>query len=150
MTAFGRRLLATLVFASALFAADVPVLRTEGSQWVLITHPGLEASWKIQFPEAIGTGDAFYLVWYPISAEWKTQANGEIRYAWKASKVGAHSAVDKPASKARTQKTPAQRTAKRKSRWMDGFSIRDPAPRRPPSPATPVALRAPSAADDTS
>ena len=70
------------------------------------------------------------------------------------SEVGAHrgttDAVDKPASKARTQKTPAQRTAKRKSRCMDGFSIRDPAPRRPPSPATPVALRAPSAADDTS
>ena len=38
------------------------------------------------------------------------------------SEVGAHrgttDAVDKPASKARTQKTPAQRTAKRKSRWM--------------------------------
>ena len=86
MTDLGVRLLATLLFAPALFASDVPVLRTEGSQWVIITHPRLEASWKIQFPEAIGTSDAFYLVWYPISAEWKTQANGEIRYSWKASK----------------------------------------------------------------
>ena len=95
MTDFGMRLLATLLFAPALFASDVPVLQTEGKQWVIITHRRLEATWKIQFPEAIGTGDAFYLVWYPISAEWKTQANGEIRYAWKASKQWIKNASEK-------------------------------------------------------
>jgi hypothetical protein len=33
-------------------------------------------------------------------------------------------------------------------RWMDGFWVGDPAKRRPPLSATPVALRAPSAADN--
>ena len=59
-------------------------------------------------------------------------------------------AEDKSASNTPTRKAPTKRTPQRKSRWMDGFSIRDPAPRRAPSPATPVALRAPSAAGDTS
>ena len=49
-----------------------------------------------------------------------------------------------------TRKAPAKRAAKRNSRWMDGFSIGDPAQRQARSPATPVALRAPSAAGDTS
>ena len=45
------------------------------------------------------------------------------------------------------RKTPANnKQAKKKSRWMDGFVLGDPAKRRRPPPATPVALRAPSVA----
>ena len=45
------------------------------------------------------------------------------------------------------RKTPANnKQAKKKSRWMDGFVLGDPAKRRQPPPATPVALRAPSVA----
>ena len=47
----------------------------------------------------------------------------------------------KPASKPRAKGKPNRR-------WMDGFSVGDPAKRRPPLSAAPVALRAPSAADN--
>ena len=72
---------------------------------------------------------------------------GEIEVAAPA---GPTEAVDPPAPKAPTRKAPAKRTPRRKRGWMDGFSIRSGAPRRPRPPATPVALRAPSAAGDTS
>ena len=47
----------------------------------------------------------------------------------------------KSASQTLTRRKPS-----RKNRWMDGFQLRNPAPRRPPLAATPVALRAPSVA----
>ena len=85
MTASRRRLLAAILFAPALWAADVPVLQTQSSQWVTISHPGLAASWRIQFPEAVGAADVFHLVWHPISVHWRTHPDGAISYDWQAS-----------------------------------------------------------------
>ena len=85
MTASRRRLIAAVCFAPALLAADVPVLQTQSDQWVTISHPGLAASWKIQFPEAVGTSDIFHLVWHPIPAHWRSEPDGAIAYDWQAS-----------------------------------------------------------------
>ncbi|MFQ5724026.1 MAG: ISNCY family transposase [Terriglobia bacterium] len=63
---------------------------------------------------------------------------------------GAPAAQDQPAATARAPKAPAKRERKRKSRWMEGFSLGGGAGRGSRSPATPVALRAPSVAGDTS
>ena len=85
MTAIRRRLLAAVCFAPALLAADIPVLQTQSSQWVTISHSGLAASWRIQFPEAVGAADVFHLVWHPISVHWRAHPDGAISYDWQAS-----------------------------------------------------------------
>ena len=46
----------------------------------------------------------------------------------------------------RNTPAPTKQPKKSKARWMDGFVLGDPAKRREPLPATPVALRAPSVA----
>ena len=67
----------------------------------------------------------------------------EIRHVCTKSLLLNSVPLNDPLHKMGTVAKPAKRTAKRKSRWMDGFSIGDPAPRGAPLPATPVALRAP-------
>ena len=101
-------------------------------------------------------GNDYTVRWQRLDGElWLRWQQGEIRLREcgeieVAAPAGPTEAVDPPAPKAPTRKAPAKRTPRRKRGWMDGFSIRSGAPRRPRPPATPVALRAPSAAGDTS
>jgi len=65
---------------------DLPVLKTDGTQYVIVRHKGLDAEWLLRLPETVGTNDATYMVWEPISVEWKEYGNGEIGYEWKPSR----------------------------------------------------------------
>ena len=79
--------------------------------------------------------------------------NGELWLRWQQGALLLQECLEadgtpaRPTAKA-ARKTPANNKQPRKSkrRWMDGFVLADPAKRREPLPATPVALRAPSAA----
>ena len=110
----------------------------------------------LSYVEPRVVGNDYTVRWQRLDGElWLRWQQGEIRLREcgeieVAAPAGPTEAVDPPAPKAPTRKAPAKRTPRRKRGWMDGFSIRSGAPRRPRPPATPVALRAPSAAGDTS
>ncbi len=64
----------------------IPHLESNGTQWVRITHPVLNASWLIELPEDVETEDAFYLIWENIRVDWKEYGNQEIGYDWEATR----------------------------------------------------------------
>ena len=71
---------------------------------------------------------------------WLRWREGQIELDERCEPVAAVAPV-RPAFKPKTKPKPNRA-------WMDGFWVGDPAKRRPPLSATPVALRAPSAADN--
>jgi len=68
-----------------LSPSDLPVLRTNGSQFVTVEYPPLQAQWLYRFPESVGSTDTFYMTFEPISTEWKNYGNGETGYEWEPS-----------------------------------------------------------------
>ena len=64
---------------------DLPVLKTDGTQYVIVQHKGLDAEWLLRLPEVVATNDVYYMVWERIAVEWNRYGNGEIGYEWKPS-----------------------------------------------------------------
>jgi hypothetical protein len=75
----------TLPAASSKPQLGMPVLKTDGSQFITVQDKDLDAEWLLRLPEVIGTNDTYYMVWEHISVPWKDYGNGEIGYEWKPS-----------------------------------------------------------------
>ena len=79
--------------------------------------------------------------------------DGGLWLRWQEGRIELHEcsetvAAAPPAKPAVKPRVKPGAKAKPNRSWMDGFSVGDPAKRRPPLSAAPVALRAPSAADN--
>lgn len=82
----------TLLGAGGAPQDDLPVLKTDGSQYVIVRHKGLDAEWLLRLPEVIASDETYYMVWERIAVQWKEYGNGEIGYEWKPSPEWLHRA----------------------------------------------------------
>ncbi len=65
--------------------SDFPVLKTDGTQYVVVQNKDLDAEWLLRLPEVVATNDAYYMVWERIAVKWNSYGDGEIGYEWKQS-----------------------------------------------------------------
>lgn len=83
--------------------------------------------------------------------EIEQRLEGGLWLRWGRQRIELHECREAPPASPPAKLVLKPRTnPKPNRRWMDGFWVGDPAKRRPPLSAAPVALRAPSAADNSS